>query len=316
MEEIPCKIEPIIRLNDVSIGYKEDQPLVQIPNLEIFPGEIVAIAGPSGVGKSTLLKTIAGLMRPISGSVEVCGKISPKRVNRGELGYVPQSLGLVRHASVQHNVMLGANAGHNYFYSFLTVFRAYILNSPKVEKIVYPGLTVLLLLSLFGNLLLLTQGQFLSTGQSLFGIVFLAMILTMVEFVFLMLLVVLGIRFPSSFAKRKALDSIKSMGLEEKISEPIRRLSGGQQRRVATARTLAQSPNLILADEFLSELDQETIDMVLGEVTEYVRSNNAALLVVEHDISRAKMMADRLLVIDDGRVNPFITEPTAMEVKI
>ena len=71
-----------------------------------------------------------------------------------------------------------------------------------------------------------------------------------------------------------------------------------------------------MADEFLSELDQETIDMVLSEITEFVRSNNAALLVVEHDISRAKLMADRLLVIDDGRINPFITEPTALEVKI
>jgi ABC-type phosphate/phosphonate transport system ATPase subunit len=244
IEEIPWKIEPIIRLNDVSIGYKKEEPLVQIPNLEIFPGEIVAIAGPSGVGKSTLLKTIAGLIRPISGSIEVCGKSFPNRPNRGELGYIPQSLGLVRHASVLHNVMLGANAGHN----------------------------------------------------------------TPIPFI--------GICLPSFVAKKKSIEAINSMGLEEKISEPIRRLSGGQQRRVATARTLAQCPELILADEFLSELDEKTVDMVLKEVTTYVKSNNSALLVVEHDIKRAKMMADRLLVIDDGRVNPFITEPTAMEVKI
>ena len=244
IEEIPWKIEPIIRLNDVSIGYKKEEPLVQIPNLEIFPGEIVAIAGPSGVGKSTLLKTIAGLIRPISGSVEVCGKSFPNRPNRVELGYIPQSLGLVRHASVLHNVMLGANAGHNNPIPFI------------------------------------------------------------------------GICLPSFVAKKKSIEAINSMGLEEKISEPIRRLSGGQQRRVATARTLAQCPELILADEFLSELDEKTVDMVLKEVTTYVKSNNSALLVVEHDIKRAKMMDDRLIVIDDGRVNPFITEPTAMEVKI
>ena len=249
MRKIPLKIEPIIRLNDVTIGYKVKEPLVEIPNLEIFPGEIVAIAGPSGVGKSTLLKTIAGLIRPISGSIEVCGKFFPDRPNRGELGYVPQGLGLVRHASVLHNVMLGVDAGHSTPIPFI--------------------------------------GGFL----------------------------------PSSFlkkktAKKKAIQAINSMGLEEKISEPIRRLSGGQQRRVATARTLAQCPKLIMADEFLSELDEKTIDMVLGEVTKYVRSSNAALLVVEHDITRAKMMADRLLVIDDGRINPFITEPTALEVKI
>ena len=254
MTDIPWNIEPIVRLNDVSIGYKEHEPLVQIPNLEIFPGEIVAIAGPSGVGKSTLLKTIAGLLRPLSGSVEVCGKVNPNRTNRGELGYVPQSLGLVRHASVLHNVMLGANAGHNKTVSIP-------LPVPLPERIHF-------------------------------------------------------FRLPSTLAKNKAIEAIKSMGLEEKINEPIRKLSGGQQRRVATARTLAQSPNLILADEFLSELDQDTTDMVLGEVTQYIKSNNAALLVVEHDISRAKIMADRLLVIDDGRVNPFITEPTAMEVKI
>ena len=190
------------------------------------------------------MKTIAGLIRPISGSIEVCGKSFPNRPNRGELGYIPQSLGLVRHASVLHNVMLGANAGHNNPIPFI------------------------------------------------------------------------GICLPSFVAKKKSIEAINSMGLEEKISEPIRRLSGGQQRRVATARTLAQCHELILADEFLSELDEKTVDMVLKEVTTYVKSNNSALLVVEHDIKRAKMMADRLLVIDDGRVNPFITEPTAMEVKI
>ena len=96
----------------------------------------------------------------------------------------------------------------------------------------------------------------------------------------------------------------------------VRKLSGGQLRRVATARTLSQKPSLIMADEFLSELDEETMSMVLSKVTEYIRESGASLLVVEHDISRAKSMADRLLVIDDGRINPFIREVTAMEVKI
>lgn len=54
----------------------------------------------------------------------------------------------------------------------------------------------------------------------------------------------------------------------------------------------------------------------MSEVTGYVRSSGAALIVVEHDVSRAKSMADRLLVIDDGRVNPFLSEITAVEVRI
>ena len=114
----------------------------------------------------------------------------------------------------------------------------------------------------------------------------------------------------------RSKEAIEIMGLSEKSTEPIRRLSGGQQRRVATARTLAQRPKLILADEFLSELDEETLASVLDAVTNYVRESNAALIVVEHDISRAKMMADKLLVIDDGRVNPFIKGTKAMEVNV
>ena len=71
---------------------------------------------------------------------------------------------------------------------------------------------------------------------------------------------------------------------------------------------------MILADEFLGELDEETMTLVLEKVTNYVRESNSTLIVVEHDISRAKQMADRLLIMDDGRLNPFVSGPIAMEV--
>ena len=72
---------------------------------------------------------------------------------------------------------------------------------------------------------------------------------------------------------------------------------------------------MILADEFLGELDEETMTLVLEKVTNYVRESNSTLIVVEHDISRAKQMADRLLIMDDGRLNPFVSSPIAMEVR-
>ena len=229
----------VVDIDELTIGYSKKNPLVEIPRLEISSGEIIAITGPSGVGKTTLIRTISGLVRPLKGKVSLFGKPFGVRPKRGSLGYIPQRLGLVRHASVLHNVKLGARAGNSNPYSI----------------------------------------------------------------------------FPNSKIRDLCLDSIRRMGLSEKIYEPIRRLSGGQQRRVAIARTMAQSPKVILADEFLSELDEKTLEMVKTEVVEFVRKESSTLIVVEHDVSRAKSIADRMLVIDDGRVNPFISQTTALEVK-
>ena len=94
----------VVEISDAAIGYSSKEPLLSSINLQFSRGEIVAIAGPSGIGKTTLLRTIAGLVPPLQGSFSVNGE---KGASRGELGYIPQRLGLVRHASVYHNVLLG-----------------------------------------------------------------------------------------------------------------------------------------------------------------------------------------------------------------
>ena len=187
----------ILSLDRLSIGY--DDPLVEPITLEVKPGEIIAILGPSGIGKTTLIRTVAGLVRPLDGSFEL--NVEP----RGGLGYIPQRLGLVRHATVAHNVSLGARMRVKWS---LDMFK---------ER------------------------------------------------------------------KERTLEALRTLGIEDKASEPVRRLSGGQQRRVATARTLAQRPELMLADEFLGELDQANVDIVLGAVRDLVNSGTAVIMVEHHE---------------------------------
>jgi ABC-type phosphate/phosphonate transport system ATPase subunit len=109
-----------------------------------------------------------------------------------------------------------------------------------------------------------------------------------------------------NWSKRKSVlihETVKLVGLTEKINEPIRRLSGGQQRRVATARTIAQSPEIILADEFLSELDKENADSIIRLMRDYVKNNNSAMLLVEHHLDRANQIADRIIDLGEFEVN-------------
>ena len=92
---------PILTIRDGSIGFENDKPLLVDVNLELHPGEIVGVIGRSGIGKSTLLRTIAGLISPISGEITT-------PTERGDIGYIPQRLGLGNHQTVGYNVMMGA----------------------------------------------------------------------------------------------------------------------------------------------------------------------------------------------------------------
>ena len=65
---------PSLSANKLAIGYAADQPLVSGASLELVPGDLVVLLGPNGSGKSTCLRTLAGLMPPLSGNVLLDGK--------------------------------------------------------------------------------------------------------------------------------------------------------------------------------------------------------------------------------------------------
>ena len=78
---------PALELRDVAFSYRET-PVIEDVSLSVAPGDVLAILGPNGGGKTTLLRLILGLLRPDRGSIQVLGD-SPVR-SRGQVGFVPQ----------------------------------------------------------------------------------------------------------------------------------------------------------------------------------------------------------------------------------
>lgn len=102
-----------IRMDNVWASYDTQTETLQEISLKIREGANYAIVGLSGSGKSTLLKLMNGLMAPSRGTVVVEGRRPDQRDGRfreimSRIGYIPQSLGLVRNSSVLDNVMMGA----------------------------------------------------------------------------------------------------------------------------------------------------------------------------------------------------------------
>jgi branched-chain amino acid transport system ATP-binding protein len=96
-------------MRDVSAGYK-GIPVVRELNLEVRPGEVVALLGPNGAGKTTTLETIAGLNRPISGTVELSGEVIGGRpahlLARQGLALVPEGCALFPGLTVREHLRL------------------------------------------------------------------------------------------------------------------------------------------------------------------------------------------------------------------
>jgi len=212
--------EVLVHLHDVAIGY--DVPLIEDINIEVIAGDVIAVLGPSGIGKTTLLRTIAGLVRPLEGDVELAVP------SRGGLGYIPQRLGLIGNLTVRDNVEMGTR---------VSLSRWHLPFFPVPGK-------------------------------------------------------------QRRFAER----AMEDLGILTLADQPVRILSGGQQRRVATAKTVAQRPKLVLADEFLGELDDDNVEIVMETVRHAIDAQNSAMIMVEHHEELAKEVANRIWRIKDGRL--------------
>ena len=102
-------------------------------------------------------------------------------------------------------------------------------------------------------------------------------------------------------AREEAMRLLARVGVADQASKLPAQLSGGQQQRAAIARALAMHPKAILFDEPTSALDPEMIGEVLGVMTELAKEG-MTMLVVTHEMSFARRVADRVIFMDGGAI--------------
>ncbi|MCX6652369.1 MAG: amino acid ABC transporter ATP-binding protein [Methanomassiliicoccales archaeon] len=241
-------------------------------NVQIHKGEVVVVIGPSGGGKSTFLRCLNRLTEPTSGDVYFEG---------------------VRVTDPVSQELERARVEKNRWEAFLEARRIRAKARKEARKD-HPD----------ARSDRQPRGQaeaHINLVRSEVGMVFqsfnLFMHLTAKKNITLALTKVR--KMSDSEAGRKAMDTLRMVGLEEKADSYPGQLSGGQQQRVAIARALAMDPKVMLFDEPTSALDPELIGEVL-DVMKRLANSGMTMIIVTHEMGFAREVADRVLFIDQG----------------
>ena len=108
-------------------------------------------------------------------------------------------------------------------------------------------------------------------------------------------------KMPKEKAREIAVQQLRHVGLQDRMTYYPSRLSGGQQQRVAIARSLAMEPKLMLFDEPTSALDPELVGEVLETMTNLAKEG-MTMIVVTHEMGFAREVGKRILFLHDGLI--------------
>ena len=108
-------------------------------------------------------------------------------------------------------------------------------------------------------------------------------------------------RRPVAGRRDRAIALLKSVGLAHRLGHFPAKLSGGERQRVAIARSLANGPSVLLADEPTGNLDSENARLILELLIRFHREKNMTLVLVTHDMNIAQR-ASRTIQMKDGRI--------------
>ena len=103
-------------------------------------------------------------------------------------------------------------------------------------------------------------------------------------------------------AKAKAMEYLKTVGLEDKAKAFPSQLSGGQKQRVAIARALACDPKILLCDEATSALDPQTTESILSLLKEINKNTGITIVIITHQMSVVETICNKVAIIDNGNL--------------
>ena len=103
-------------------------------------------------------------------------------------------------------------------------------------------------------------------------------------------------------AKKRALELLKLVGLEERVKAYPAQLSGGQKQRVAIARAMATNPKVLLCDEATSALDPNTTKSILALLKQINREMGITVIVITHEMAVIEAICDRVAIIDQSHI--------------
>jgi len=106
---------------------------------------------------------------------------------------------------------------------------------------------------------------------------------------------------------KRAKEMLEKVGLAGYEKKKIKELSGGEQQRVAIARSMVLNPKLLLLDEPLSNLDVHLRDVMRKEITRIQKQFGVTMIIVTHDQEDAFKLADRVIVINEGHIEQIGT---------
>lgn len=217
---IPPNSDPLILRAEHLGRTVHDKILIQDANFELKRGEVLTIVGPSGSGKSSLLRLLNRLDEPTSGTVFVEGtdfrNLEPRELRR-KLGMVTQ--------------------------------RPYL----------FPG----------------TVAENLQFGPAQRG---------------------------ETLAGEAIEELLSQVGLKDYGGRNVANLSGGEAQRVSVARTLANSPLVLLLDEPTSALDEAAKLEVESSIQKVVHDHGLTCVMVTHDLAQASRLAEKALLLEAGRI--------------